>query len=65
MQSRHDSFQYPFSTPLFVMPEDGGVRGQVFGQITPIAAILELIEDAIEDLSFAPTGWSSFLLLGQ
>jgi hypothetical protein len=47
----------------FVVPENSRVRGQVSGQITPIAAIFELIEDAVEDLPFAPLGRSRLLLL--
>ena len=47
------------------MPEDGGVRRQVFRQIAPITTILQLIEDTVDDLSFAPTRRSGLLLVGQ
>jgi len=50
--------------PLFVVPEDGGVRWQVFRQVAPIAAVFELIEDAVKDLPFAPLRGSCLLLLG-
>lgn len=63
MQRCQNAVKDTIRAPLFVMPENGGVGRQVFGQITLIAAVLELIEDAIENLSFAPARWSSFLLL--
>ncbi len=47
------------------MPVDCRVRGQIFGQVLPIAAILELIEDAIEDSSLALVGRSCLLLSWQ
>jgi len=57
--------EYALSTPLFVVPEHRGVGWQVFGQVLQIAAVLELIEDAIQDFSLRPVGRSCFLILGQ
>lgn len=48
--------------PLLVVPEHGGVRGQISRQVTPVTAILELVEDAIKNLTFSPQWWSSLLL---
>lgn len=45
MQGCQNAVEDTFSAPLLVVPEDGGVRRQVFRQVTPVAAVLELIED--------------------
>lgn len=65
MERIPDGVNYPIGTPLLVVPEHCGVGRQVLRQVTPITAILELIEDAIQDFSLCPIGGSRFLLLGQ
>jgi len=47
MQCCQDAVEHTIGSPLFVVPEDGGIRRQVFGQVTPVAAVFELIEDAV------------------
>jgi len=41
------------------------VGREVFRQVAPVAPILELIQDAIQDLSLCPNGRSRLPLLGQ
>lgn len=65
MQRCQNLVENTFWPPLFVVPEDGGVGGQVFRQVTPVTAVFELIENAVKDLPFAPFEGACFLLLGQ
>lgn len=54
MQDLHQNLHNSCISPLFVMPVDGRVGWEVFGQVLPIASILEAIEDAIENIPIAP-----------
>lgn len=43
MKRSHNFIEYAFTTPVFIVPKHL-VRWQVCGQVSPIAAILQLIE---------------------
>ena len=60
-----DRVQHALSAPLFVVPEHRGVGRQVFEQVAPVAAVFELVENAIQGFLLCPVGRSCFLLLGQ
>ena len=64
MKRGHDGIKDACFSPMFVMPKHRGIGRQVLRQVHPIAAILELIENAVDNLSFTPFGWTSPFLLG-
>ncbi len=65
MERISDSLENAIAAPLLVIPEHRGVGRQVSGQVAPVTAIFELVEDAIQDLSLCPVGRSRFLLLRE
>jgi hypothetical protein len=65
MQNTHQCFDDACFPPLLVVPKDRRVGWTVFGQVFPIAPILELIEDSINDLSFCPIARSGSFLLWE
>jgi hypothetical protein len=54
MQDLHQLLNDSCISPLFVVPVDRRVGWEIFGQVLPIASILEAIEDAIEDIPIVP-----------
>lgn len=65
MQGSHQNFDDSCRSPLFVVPVNGRVRWEVLGQVLPVTAILEPIEDAIEDVPLAPLQGACPFLLRQ
>ena len=65
MENWQNLLKDPRRSPLFVVPENRGIRRKIFWEVTPVTGILELIKNGIENLSFAPLGGASPLFLGQ
>ncbi len=65
MQDLHQLVKHVCIAPLLVVPVNCGIGWKVSGQIIPITATLELIEDAINDLPMTPVLRSCAFLFGQ
>ena len=65
MKRGHDQVKDAFFSPMLVVPKYRGIRREVFWQVNPVATIFELIQNAIDNLSFTPFGRTSPLFLGQ